>query len=526
MALLVADETMQVLEPMLETKPHEGAIECEVYSASGMEGSNLWGLPYYERRLARKILANTVRMNGSISVPRSKALFFILWPITRSTIGPRSPACHLTLTHPPMPARVKLITVQSSTSWLVSWSWMFRSPCLVWHRFLSENEWSPTTDSLRKLASKRPVLKAFLQEEADAYKADRELSVFIIRQWAKERGILPWITANLRHFGFDVKIVHELTPDEKRAAASSIRGGNWNRGPYPVNGGEPFAIVAACDYSPEPPNAKLLEGQPFARNARSINMKMMLRKGINRAVPKSFRTNVIHGADDEVEAWEYLEAACPRLVETVKRRIDRGYCGDPFLKLRLHRGKRAISYLVYRDGKPCVLKLFSDHPDARKAYNAEKRAREVFHGKSWAPLWVDSGSNWILESFYPQAYRLDRVVDRLDDKAKLQLAVKSLSVLFDIHQAGFAHRDIHAENFFCADGQLILIDFETLTEQSVEVPFEQSYDITGKGLPSPFMTGSMGYSNSRSKRSLSNVFGVPFDKAVETLKEGIKPEVE
>ena len=82
---------------------------------------------------------------------------------------------------------------------------------------------------------------------------------------------------------------------------------------------------------------------------------------------------------------------------------------------------------------------------------------------------------------------------------------------------GFAHRDFHARNLFYVDGQLKLIDFETMTSFRLNhrPPFIQSYDITGTGLDSPFLTGNMGYS-SRIPYSVSSVLGIKVDEAIES----------
>ena len=510
--LLFADEDMAFLDTLFIPHRKRGAIKCDVYSAGGLPGSNFEGLPYYEQRLATDILDHTELVNGLVKGPDTERHFLSL---AYHAVYHKAHGSGLPVETGGEPLKeiddhdyaAVLGALASELGFEVELS------LFGLHRFLTEKDWAPATDTIRKLSGTRPVLKLLLGEELPV--VDRELSVFVVREWARERNLLPWITANLRYYGFDVKMVHELSEQEREAAATRIRGGNWNRGPYPVSGGKPYAVIAACDYAPEPPDEELQRAQPYALNARSVAIKALLRKGINRVLPNRLRTNPVHSADDEVEAWEYLEICCPDLVPEIRRRVAQGYHGDPTLKLRLHRGKRAVSYLIFRDGKPCVLKLFSDHADARRAYNAEMRALELFKGKPWAPHWVDTGPNWILEEFYPQTCRLDRVAETMTRDEQVAVAAQAVGVLRDIYDAGYAHRDVHAENFFLVDGQLVLIDFETLGEQEAGTRFESSYDITGQGMDSPFMTGAMCYSNRRSDRSLARVLGVRFDDALE-----------
>lgn len=514
--LLFSDEDMEFLDTLFIPHRKRGAIKCDVYSAGGLLGSNFEGLPYYEKRLATDILAHTRMVKDLVKAPDTERHFLSL---AYHAVYHKAHGSGLPLEAGGEP--LKRIEDHDYAAVLGALAdelgWKVELSLFGLHRFLTERDWAPATDTIRKLSGTRPVLKLLLGDHGVA--VDRELSVFVVREWAKERNLLPWITANLRYYGFDVKMVHELNEEEREAASARIRGGNWNKGPYPVSGGKPYAVIAACDYAPEPPDEELKRAQPYALNARSVAIKALLRMGINRVLPSRLRTNPVHSADDEIEAWEYLEICCPSRVEEIRSRVEQGYRGDPTIKLRLHRGKRAVSYLVFRDGKPCVLKLFSDHPDARKAYNAEMRAVELFEGKAWAPNWVDTGPNWILENFYPQALRLDRIAETLERNQRVEVAAKAVRVLRDIFDAGHAHRDVHAENFFLVDGQLVLIDFETLGQQAPDVKFENSYDITGKGMDTPFMTGTMCYSNRRSDRSLSRVLGVGFEEALEAERQ-------
>ena len=123
-----------------------------------------------------------------------------------------------------------------------------------------------------------------------------ELVVFIVREWAYERNLLPWICQNLRNFGFDIKLVQELDEQQKQNATSKIRGGNWGAGPRPVSGGPPAALIVAFDHVPCPPPFALQREQPHLSNARTARAKDIIRKGINKHVPKQLQANPMHSS--------------------------------------------------------------------------------------------------------------------------------------------------------------------------------------------------------------------------------------
>jgi len=181
----------------------------------------------------------------------------------------------------------------------------------------------------------------------------------------------------------------------------------------------------------------------------------------------------------------------PNVVREGLECLARGFNIDGDLQDIIQKGRRATTYKIQIKGEPHVLKVFSDTVDGRQSLQAEIKAMHEFAGRVWAPFWVNSGENWILQRFYPAKNRLDVVAARLSNVEKKKIAGKVLDIIYDLYQSGYAHRDIHGKNIFFHEGELILIDFETLCDQSHDVPFLASYDITGQGLSSPYKTGNM-----------------------------------
>ncbi len=514
--LLFEDEAMEKIDHLFIPGQKRGGIKCDVYSSGGLPGSNFEGLPYYEQRLAEEILDNTVMVKGVFRAPDTRRHLLSL-AYHAAYHKAHNSGLPLNLGEPPLKP-VKDHDYGGELERLAAECDMGIVPSLYGvHHFLRENEWMPGIDMLRKLSLHRPVLRLFLEMDGNAVKPvgiEPQLCVFVVREWAEKRYLVPWIAANLRHYGFDVKWVHELNDEERERARTRIRGGNWNRGPWPVSGGPPTTMIVACDYAPEPPDPELRRKQPFARNARFVNIKALIRDGVNKYLPDHLKTNPVHSADDDLEAWDYIESVCPQKVGTIREMVAEGYRGDPYTRLKLSSGKRATTYLVYRDGKPYVLKVFSDHKDGCAALKAEKRAYENFRDMPWSGGWVEFGPNWMLQAYHDPSRRLDLLAEKLTVEQKTEIAGKALAIAREIHSAGFAHRDLHVQNFFWDDRQLRVIDFETLTQQDPSFPFEKSYDVTGEGLESPLASGHMCYTNRKNSRSLSRTLGVSLSDAL------------
>jgi hypothetical protein len=118
---------------------------------------------------------------------------------------------------------------------------------------------------------------------------------------------------------------------------------------------------------------------------------------------------------------------------------------------------------------------------------------------------------------YPLETRLDRVAFSLSRTERRHIAGQAVAIIYEIYRRGFAHRDFHARNLFYVNGRLKLIDFETMIAlpQNARPPFVESYDVTGKGLESPYMTGYMCY-RSRIPYSVSNVLGIGISEAIDS----------
>lgn len=138
--------------------------------------------------------------------------------------------------------------------------------------------------------------------------------------------------------------------------------------------------------------------------------------------------------------------------------------------------------------------------DGWRSFWSERRAYRTFCSYPWMPQWIRWGMTmrgrpWFETERYSEDHRLDMVIESLADEAKREIAQQVLSIVLDLYTEGWAHRDLHARNLFLLDdGRVMLKDYETMTQYGASKPsFLSSYDITGRGLPSPYRTGNMGF---------------------------------
>ena len=167
-----------------------------------------------------------------------------------------------------------------------------------------------------------------------------------------------------------------------------------------------------------------------------------------------------------------------------------------YLKVRygaVHVGKRAVTGASVAD-QTVYRKQFLNGA-AEQPMAAELLARAVFADRPWIVPIVRAGPRWIEMPRMNPNDRLDLVLAACGTAARQEIARQAIAIALDVFSAGFAHRDFHARNLFWDGRQLRLVDFETMIAypEGERPAFQDSYDFTGSGLPSPFMTQNMGF---------------------------------
>jgi hypothetical protein len=197
--------------------------------------------------------------------------------------------------------------------------------------------------------------------------------------------------------------------------------------------------------------------------------------------------------------------------------------GDPTV---VHIGRRAHCRTVARHGDPHLKKVFTTATGGREGFASERLAQQRLRQLRWYTPWIRGGWHSFERPFLPEDCRLDRIAPRLSAAERLEYAGQALSMILDMLALGLAHRDFHAKNLFAVDGQLKLIDFETLTTYPEDrTPgLSQCYDVIGHGLHSPWHTGNMCFGKDIDF-SVANVLGVDFEQAKEPLRAILKHEL-
>lgn len=194
----------------------------------------------------------------------------------------------------------------------------------------------------------------------------------------------------------------------------------------------------------------------------------------------------------------------------------------------INQNSRATSYRIIFKGDICFKKVFNlNNPDARECFCKELFAYELFKGRPWINPILEKGEDYFITPYFdPSTFRLDKAVIGLSDSERKEIAKSIIDIIFEIYQKGYVHRDIHSENIFLIEKRLIIVDFEMLTMFSCSkaVPFTSSYDLTGKGLYSPFYTRNMCYS-SMNEKSLLNVLKIPLEEVTHVMTRNLKNEL-
>ena len=188
-------------------------------------------------------------------------------------------------------------------------------------------------------------------------------------------------------------------------------------------------------------------------------------------------------------------------------------------------GKRAVSRRFNHAGLPAVKKEFRDTTQGASCFKNEILASQLFGEYPWILPILEQGPNWFIVPALPDETRLDIIAPTLRYSTRLEIAKQAMTALFDLFCQGYAHRDFHAKNLFWFREQLIITDFEHLTQYPLDKrpAFPESYDVTGKGLKSPANTNHMGYTTGAAhSTTLEQVLGISVSEALNELKRSIK----
>jgi len=170
------------------------------------------------------------------------------------------------------------------------------------------------------------------------------------------------------------------------------------------------------------------------------------------------------------------------------------------LKMNWRSSERCWFDLVRVDGRICLRKRYPIKPSGSPGGNSrrnremalrmkrERFARRLFSQHPWmSPIVSMKGAPYSFTMpFYK--HRLGGIVwpeDRdflptADAATKRTMARQLVRAMFDIYAAGYAHCDIHPNNLYWHDGQVIIADFEIMRSYPADrprPPFPESFDV-------------------------------------------------
>jgi acetyltransferase-like isoleucine patch superfamily enzyme/SAM-dependent methyltransferase/predicted Ser/Thr protein kinase len=184
-------------------------------------------------------------------------------------------------------------------------------------------------------------------------------------------------------------------------------------------------------------------------------------------------------------------------------------------------GRRSIIEVIEYNGILAVRKKFLDTVEGNNVFNSEIKAIEIFKEYNWFPKVFHVEKNIITYEYIDNSKRLDQIINSLGIEEKQYVLKEILKVVLDMYLKNIAHCDLHGKNIFYENSKEIkIIDFETSQTIIENTEFLNTYDITGKGLESPALTGNMGIL-SDNKYSIKSLFEIESEKTIIEVVDSI-----
>jgi hypothetical protein len=319
--LLVADDDVPKMDGLFVRL--RSGIACDVYSVSGMPGSDFQKMAYFPPHLAGEIVARGQLMKDLYRVPASEDHFLSLAYHALYHKGYASGLkSALTPANPPkklpdhdyshvlgdLAARLSILVAIDLESL---------------DEYLTQQGWRPPFDMLARLSLRNPwIHDRHFREGFAVQPLRRGLAVFLVRERALRPGAADQVETELAAQGFQILLSAPLAAERRQAVASRLRGGNWGRGPFAFSGGPPAQVIVTWDPDPLPVDRRQKSEYPLLENGRILRAKLRLRDQLLRGLSKRQRFNPLHSSDNDIQAWEYLEILLPQRVDELRRELE------------------------------------------------------------------------------------------------------------------------------------------------------------------------------------------------------------
>lgn len=495
--LLVADDDLPALRSLLGSHRVTPARQkFDIYSETGLPGSDYRGIPYLSPELARRLLDRAVLLHGRYRVPCPEDHFASLAYHVVYHKGDRSglPGSGVSGAAAGTAPEHDYAGILAELAARISLTVPLTLAGLDAH--LAATGLRPPLDTLEKLGETNAWLRHRVDEEFGPADAGLPgLAVFVVRERAAE--MLDRVCAELMREGWEPLECRYLDAAEAARVSARVRGGNWGAGPWPVSGGGPAAYVIGYDLS-----AAVGDGVAASDPDRVTASKLAVRRRLLTDRPASASFNPLHSSDNPRQALDYLGLLDdPGLVERVRRRIS-DLRADmvfpyPVVELLESKRRRAVTAVVtHPEFGECVCKLF--YPSARRFLLRELRARTEFAALPETPALLAAGGNWLLSPRYQDTgAHLRR---RLPDSPHAQLTPGTSRALArlarDLHERGAYLLDLTPLNLVSdATEGLKVLDWEFLQDfPGARPPLAASPTVLGRAEQIPDADTPLGVS--------------------------------
>lgn len=456
--ILVADEDLQKIEKYLLGSKGYGT-PCDLYSASGLPGTSYRGIAYFPEHLAEELLENTVLQNNLIKVP-SPYLHFLSMTfhavfhkgydsgvpsLTGNSIDPFEAEHNYPEVLQICAANVDIVVDDMTLEGLDA--------------LLKERGWSPARDALEKLSSRNTwIHDYYFREVPEIEPYWQGFSVFIVRDNGLE--YLELIRKYIERAGFDILFEESIIDEQKEKSRRNLRGGNWNKGPWPVSGGTPAYIFAVYDHFPLEPDEKIVTKHPGLVNERLLGTKVKIRDAVNAMKPRREQCNVLHSSDNPHQALEYLHTTISskqgekiiirQLKQLYKPRKDH----SPGIYTFTGHQRRAKVEMVWYNDIEAVRKIY--RPGRERFLEREILARTIGSELPEMTPFLETGDNYIIMPFYHDILKRDKMLS-------IRILIRTREIIEYFRKQGYELIDFKPKNIIFDEKEgMKIIDFEFL----------------------------------------------------------------
>lgn len=481
--MLVDGDDIETVEVIMKEQP--GLIPCDLYSASGLPGTDYKNIAYYSPPLAKQILEGSIQFKDNFLVPNPRDHFLSLAYHALYHKGKNSGI--------PTSGIPTSVNRQDSTiepehdyeSILASLAQALGINIQITmediDRYLCSQGWRPPLDTLSRLANQNEWIRN--QISSTNHQVDNNyygLAVFLIREKAIGLNLQDTILERLIKEGFYILQSKLLDHPEIEAIKPKIRGGNWGKGPFPVSGGDPEMIVIAFDVLPIPPDTRSRTKYPSLDNNR-ILVKNQIRDSLNNCLDPLEQFNMLHSSDNEQEAWDYIHIISPAEIESIQHKINElrdSFATQQIVVKDLSKyGRRAKVELIEYKGGLAVKKTF--RPGCERFFERELYVLQTFAElRSEIPQLLEYGSQFIICPYYEDTFNRKSYCSQL---IPLGYAKQVMDVLLFFYELGYSLIDCSPQNIIVDQKEgLKVIDFEFLYRYTIlPESFEGSYELSG-----------------------------------------------